>query len=296
MSLLGPLLTPSMKRSKLQTIFEQTILCVIFLFILFPIVWVFLMAFKSRGDILSWPPTFLFEPTFDNFRNILVGGSSGSVTGATTVDFLGYFANSLIISCGAILLSILVGVPAAYAIARFQFRGKEDIAFTFLSFRFAPELLVIIPIYIIFQRMGLLDTYFGLIWVYQLITLPMIIWILRGYFEDVSVELEEACRIDGYGEFYVFRKIVLPLVKGGIAASALLAFIFAWNNFIFAMVLGGSDVQPITVGAMQFMTAEALRYGDMAAAIVLAAIPALLLAIYSQKHLIRGLSFGAVKG
>ena len=188
-----------------------------------------------------------------------------------------------------------MGVPATYAIARFTFRGKEDLAFTILSFRFAPELIVIIPVYIFFQRLGLLDTYTGLIWVYQLITLPMIVWILRGYIEDVSPELEEACRLDGYGRFRTFWRIVLPLIRPGIAASGLLAFIYAWNNFVFAVLLGGSRTAPVTVGAMQFISADALRYGDMAAAIVLAAVPALALALYAQKHLIRGLSLGAVK-
>lgn len=201
----------------------------------------------------------------------------------------------MIISVGSIIVSLLVGIPASYAIARWNFKGKEDIAFTFLTFRFAPPLMVIIPIYVIFRKLGLLNTYIGMIWVYQLITLPMIIWILRGYFEDISNELEEACLVDGYHQWQAFFKIILPLVKPGIAASSLLAFIYAWNNFIFAMILGGSDVQPITVASLQFMTAEAIRYGDMAAACVIAAIPALILAIYSQKHLIRGLSLGAVK-
>lgn len=272
----------------------EVLLVFLFILFLFPIFWVLTMAFKERGAILTWPPVFFFNPTLDNFRNIFAG-ISGSTTGRTTVDFLLYFKNSLIISIGSILVSLIAGVPAAYGFAKFKFKGREDIAFTILSFRFAPPLMVIIPIYLIFQSLGLLNTYIGLIWVYQLITLPMIIWILRGYMEDVSNELEEACMVDGYPLWRVFFRIVLPIVKPGIAASALLAFIYAWNNFIFALILGGSGVQPITVGAMQFQTAEALRYGDMAAAIVIAMIPSLLLAVYSQKHLIRGLSLGAVK-
>jgi multiple sugar transport system permease protein len=230
----------------------------------------------------------------ENFQSLFTG-LTGASTGSSTVDFLRNFANSLVISFGAVVISVFVGVPATYAIARFNFKGKEDLAFTILSFRFAPELMVIIPIYIFFQRLGLLDTYTGLIWVYQLITLPMIVWILRGYIEDVSRELEEACWLDGYGRVHTFWRIVLPLIRPGIAASGLLAFIYAWNNFVFAVLLGGSRTAPVTVGAMQFISADALRYGDMAAAIVLAAIPALILALYAQKHLIRGLSLGAVK-
>ena len=261
---------------------------------LFPVVWVFSLAFKETSQILTWPPQFIFNPTLANFQ-ALFSGLTGSLTGSSTVDFLQNFANSIIISFGAVVLSVLVGVPATYAIARYKFKGKEDLAFTILSFRFAPELMVIIPIYIFFQRLRLLDTYTGLIWVYQLITLPMIVWILRGYIEDVSRELEEACWLDGFGRVRTFFRVILPLIRPGIAASGLLAFIYAWNNFVFAVLLGGSRTAPVTVGAMQFISADALRYGDMAAAIVLAAVPALALAFYAQKHLIRGLSLGAVK-
>ncbi len=261
---------------------------------LFPVVWVFSLAFKETSQILTWPPQFIFNPTLANFQ-ALFSGLTGSLTGSSTVDFLQNFVNSIIISLGAVVLSVLVGVPATYAIARYKFKGKEDLAFTILSFRFAPELMVIIPIYIFFQRLRLLDTYTGLIWVYQLITLPMIVWILRGYIEDVSRELEEACWLDGFGRVRTFFRVILPLIRPGIAASGLLAFIYAWNNFVFAVLLGGSRTAPVTVGAMQFISADALRYGDMAAAIVLAAVPALALAFYAQKHLIRGLSLGAVK-
>jgi multiple sugar transport system permease protein len=282
------------RRDKLTDIVLNIVLIIYFVAALFPIAWVFSLAFKTQAEILSWPPTFVFTPTLNNFRSLLLGLVGGTV-GRTTVNFIQNFLNSLIISTGAVGLSILVGVPATYAIARFNFKGKEDLAFTILSFRFAPELMIIIPVYIFFQRLQLLDTYTGMIWVYQLITLPMIIWILRGYVEDVSRELEEACWIDGYGRVRTFWKIVLPLIRPGIAASSLLAFIYAWNNFVFAVLLGGSRTAPVTVGALQFISADALRFGEMAASIVLAAMPALLLAIYSQKHLIRGLSLGAVK-
>lgn len=282
------------KKDKLIDYVLNGVTIIYFIGALFPVYWVFSLAFKTMPEILSWPPTFIFKPTLENFQSLFSGLTGGTV-GSSTVYFLRNFVNSLIISIGAIVVSIIVGVPATYAIARFEFKGKEDLAFTILSFRFAPELMVIIPIYIFFQKMNLLDTYIGLIWVYQLITLPMIVWILRGYIEDVSRELEEACWLDGYGRVKTFFRILLPLIRPGIAASGLLAFIYAWNNFVFAVLLGGSKTAPVTVGAMQFISADALRYGDMAAAVVLAAIPALILALYAQKHLISGLSLGAVK-
>ncbi len=154
---------------------------------------------------------------------------------------------------------------------------------------------MIIPIYLIFQQIGLYDTYIGLIWVYQLITMPMVIWILMSYFEEISVELEQASLVDGFPPLRTFWRIILPMAKPGIAAASLLAFIYAWNNFIFALILGSSKVQPVTVSALKFITAEKLRYGDIAAACVLAAIPIFLLSVYAQRYMVRGLSLGAVK-
>jgi multiple sugar transport system permease protein len=199
-------------------------------------------------------------------------------------------------SSGAVALALLVGVPAAYALARFKFKGKENLAFTFLSFRFAPEFTVLIPLSIIYRKLGLYNTYFGIIWVLQLVTLPLLIWVLRGYFEDISPEIEQAAMTDGYSWAQVFWRILLPLVRPGLAASALLAFVFAWNNFIFPLILGGAEVQTVTVSALSFLSSEQAYYNRMAAACVIASIPQIVLALSIQRYLIRGLSFGAVKG
>lgn len=204
--------------------------------------------------------------------------------------------NSIFLSVTSVALALLLGVPAAYAFARHKFKGSEDIAFTLLSFRFAPPLLVLLPLSLYFQKMGLADTYIGLIWVYQLICLPLILWIVRGYFEDISPDIEYAYRIAGHSWFATFRKIALPLAGPGIAAAGLLAFIFAWNNFIFALVLASADKQPVTVGALAFITASGIQYGQIAAAIVMSITPTLALALYAQRYLVEGLSLGAVKG
>ena len=162
--------------------------------------------------------------------------------------------------------------------------------------RFAPPLLVLLPLALYFQQMGLIDTYIGLIWVYQLITLPLILWIVRGYFEDISEDIEHAYRLDGNGWFKTFTRIAIPLAKPGIAAATLLSFIFAWNNFVFALILASADKQPVTVGALAFVTASGIQYGQIAASIVLSVTPTLLLALYAQRYLVEGLSLGAVKG
>ncbi|MGF1608329.1 MAG: carbohydrate ABC transporter permease [Kiloniellales bacterium] len=285
-----------MRRSPtLVRLLRNVALTLICLFFLFPIFWVVLMSFQTNEDILRVPPSLFFGPTLDNYRALI----AGELTGAGSTLELAYMKNlwnSLVLSSCSVLLSLLLGVPAAYAFARYRFRLGENIAFTLLSFRFAPPLLVLLPLLLYFQELGLYDTYFGLIWVYQLITLPLILWIVRGYFEDVSPDIEHAYRIDGHGWLRSFLRIAVPLARPGIAAAALLAFIFAWNNFVFALILGSSDIQPVTVGALAFVTASGIQYGQIAAGLVLSIIPTFLLALVMQRYLVEGLSLGAVKG
>ena len=207
-----------------------------------------------------------------------------------------YMMNSVLFVLGTVTVSITCSTLTAYALARYKFRGKEDLAFTFLSFRFAPELVVIIPLSVIYRQLGLYDTYFGIMWVYQLVTLPLLIWVLRSYFEDISPDIEQAAMIDGYSWWHVFFRVLLPLVRPGLAAAALLAFIFAWNNFIFPLVLGGSNVQTVTVASLGYMSSAQGFFNRMAAASVISSLPQMILALSIQRYLIRGLSFGAVKG
>ncbi|GAH01674.1 unnamed protein product, partial [marine sediment metagenome] len=203
--------------------------------------------------------------TLQNFHALIFksGGTAGT-HGRIEVEFLKSILNSLIITIGAVALSLVLGVPAAYALARYKYRGAENIAFTLLSFRFAPAIMVIIPLFVIFQRIKLYDTYLGLIWAYQLITLPMIVWLVRGYIEDVSPEIEHACRVDGYSGWRVFFKITLPLARPGVIAAAILAFIYAWNNFIFGLILSSSK-QPVTVMNLKLITPGSVYYGQVAA-------------------------------
>ena len=262
---------------------------------MFPIFWIFLMSFQTNETILRVPPSIVFEPTLSNYTALITGRLETSA-GVLEIEFMRNLWNSLFLSTASVALGLVLGVPAAYAFGRLKFRGSEDIAFTLLSFRFAPPLLVLLPLTIYFQKIGLADTYLGLIWVYQLIVLPLILWIVRGYFEDIPADIEYAYRIAGHSWFSTFRKIALPLAGPGIAAAGLLAFIFAWNNFIFALVLASADKQPVTVGALAFVTASGIQYGQVAAGIVLSILPTFALALYAQRYLVEGLSLGAVKG
>jgi multiple sugar transport system permease protein len=267
----------------LGPIFRNFVLFLYALFALFPLIWMVILSFKPDDQMFT--TIFIFTPTLDNFRAVL--GQEG---------FLRSLWNNLVVSGLAVSLSLIVGVPAAYALGRYQFKGREDIAFTFLSFRFAPEILVIIPLYLIYQKLHLIDSFLGLIWVYQLISLPLLIWILRGFFEDISPDIEGAAQLDGYSWWQVFFKMLLPMVKPGIVAAALLSFIFCWNSFTFALQLGGATTQTSTVSMTRFLASDTVHYGWVAAAALLSALPEVILALLIQKHLVRGLSFGAVKG
>ncbi|TPK69429.1 carbohydrate ABC transporter permease [Mesorhizobium sp. B2-4-19] len=281
--------------SLLERILRGIALTLVVIFFMFPIVWIFMMSFQTNETILRIPPQLIFEPTLANYT-ALITGKLMTAAGTLDIAFMRNLWNSVFLSVTSVAVSLLLGVPAAYAFARHKFRGSEDIAFTLLSFKFAPALLVLLPLTLYFQKLGLANTYVGLIWVYQLICLPLILWIVRGYFEDIPADIEYAYRIGGHSWFATFRKIALPLAGPGIAAAGLLAFIFAWNNFVFALVLASADKQPVTVGALAFITSSGIQYGQISAAIVLSITPTLALALYAQRYLVEGLSLGAVKG
>jgi multiple sugar transport system permease protein len=194
-----------------------------------------------------------------------------------------------------VLLSTLIGIPAAFALARARFRGAGNLRFTFLSFRFAPELSIILPLYLIYTRIGLYDTYPGMILVHQLITLPLIILISTGFFRDIPPEIEEAAALDGAGIWSMLLHVIVPIAMPGIASAMIIAFIFSWNNLVFGLVLAGGSTRPVTMGILQAMNFDQIRWGVMAAAAMVAAVPGMLVAVWFQQHITRGLTLGAVK-
>ena len=252
-------------------------------FALFPLIWMVLCSFKSDTEMYN--TVFRFTPTLENYRYVLLG-----------TDYFKAFFQNLLVSGFAVVITVVFGVPISYALARYDFKKKEDIAFTILSFKFAPEILVCLPVFLIFQKIGLYDTYFGLIWVYQLVTMPLVIWVVRGYFEDISVEIEQAAQLDGYKWYEIFMKTLVPLIKPGLVSAGLLAFIFAWNDFTFPLILSGFNVQTITVTSLRYIASDTVHYGQVAVASTIAVLPEVVVCLFIQKHLVRGLSFGAVKG
>jgi len=283
-------LMPGQKRLSAGSVAADLALIGWFVFSLFPIVWMVLLSLKTAREQTT--TYFTFSPTLENFVTVL----SDEGTRLTSVNFPSALLSSLISCGGAVLVSLAIGIPAAYSAGRFRFRGANDLLFTILSFRFAPELMVIVPLFVIYNQLGLFDTHVGMIWVLQLVTMPLVIWILRSYFEDLPEDLEQAALLDGYTRRRAFVMVALPLVRPGIAAAALLAFIFAWNNYVFPLILAGSENATVTVAISRFLGGGGQAYYNLtAAAAIVGALPPLILALTIQRYLVRGLSFGAVK-
>ncbi|WP_344782880.1 carbohydrate ABC transporter permease [Microbacterium kribbense] len=255
------------------------------IFALSPIVWIMMMSLKTPQDIISNPPKFVFLPTIANYVKVFSGP-----------EFLTPFLNSIIVTLGSLALTLVVGLPAAYALARFTFRGRESIAFSLLSLRFAPELLIILPLYLIFQKTGLSDSYIGLILAYQIVTLPMLVWMLRSFIEDLPPELEEAVAVDGGNRWTAFRHVLFRLIAPGLGASLMLSFIWAWNSYTLPLVLSGKNTQVITTGIQQYISYQSIDWGPMAAATVVSMVPGILFAIFSLRWIVGGLTAGTVKG
>lgn len=283
-------LLPGQRRFTPASVAADVVLLVWFVFSLFPIVWMVLLALKSDAEQTS--TYFAFTPTFENFGTVL----SQRGTDLTSVDFTSSLLTSLINCGGAVIVSLVIGIPAAYAAGRWQYKGSNDLMFQMLSFRFAPELMVIVPLFVIYNQIGLFDTKVGMIWVLQLVTMPLVVWILRSHFQDLPEDLEQAALLDGYTRTRAFVMVALPLVRPGIAAAALLAFIFAWNNYVFPLILSDSNASTVTVAITKYLGGGGQAYYNLtAAAAVIAALPPLILALTIQRYLVRGLSFGAVK-
>jgi multiple sugar transport system permease protein len=283
-------LMPGRKRVTPGAIAADVLVLVWFVFSLFPILWMVLLALKTSAEQTS--TYFVFTPTLENFGTVV----SQRGTDLTSVDFTRAILNSILNCGGAVIVSLVVGIPAAYAAGRWKYRGSEDLMFQMLSFRFAPELMVIVPLFVIYNQVGLFDSTFGQIWVLQLVSMPLVVWILRSYFQDLPEDLEQAALLDGYTRKRAFLMVALPIVRPGIAAAALLAFIFAWNNYVFPLILADTNAGTVTVAITKFLGGGGQAYYNLtAAAALIAALPPLVLALTIQRYLVRGLSFGAVK-
>ena len=252
----------------------------------FPVVWGLLTSFKTERDVLAYPPVWIFTPTLVNYRDVLFGASS----------IVPNLFSSLVVATLATALTLVFAIPAAYAMARLRFPAKRTAGFYVLATQMLPPVGLIIPYYLALQKVGGLDTYAGLVVIDLTFSLPFAIWLLVSYFEDVPVEMEEAALLDRAGRLRALWHVILPQVRGGIAVTTIFVFLNAWNEFMFAVVLGGNRVRPVTVAMFNFISVEQTQWARLAAGAMLAMAPVILLGLFAQRHIVKGLTVGAVKG
>ena len=254
--------------------------------IILPMYWTFAVSVRSRGQIFAGQRNLLLDVTslnWDNYATILLDQG-----------YLDFVINSLIIATGNTVLVMVLAVPAAYAF-RLGLRGSKDIFFWILTNRMAPPVVFLLPVFFLVSGLGLSGTYIGLILVYCLFNLPFAIWLLHGIMKGIPREVDEAVYVDGGNDIDVLLEVIIPLSKPGIAVGSLLVWLFAWNHYVFTILLTSGDTATITNGIAQFFTTVGTAWGQLAAATMVTMLPGLVLAAIVQKHIVTGLTFGAVK-
>ena len=262
-------------------LFWATLLLVLTIF-LFPVVYMVISAFKPGSLAMAYPSVWTFQPSLEHFTRVL---------GQQQLAF--QLWNSLVVAIGSVTLGLVLGLPAAYSIARYR---QSRLATWLLVVRMVPYFGALIPMYVIFRQVGLTNTLFGLILSHLVITVPLTTWIMIGFIEDVPRELEEAALIDGASRLRTFFYVALPLVTPGMVAAAVLNFIFSWNNFQMALILGGNETKTAPVAVLQYIGSEAMDWGGMMAAATLVSVPTFVFVLLVQKYLVQGLTAGGLKG
>jgi sorbitol/mannitol transport system permease protein len=253
------------------------------LFVFFPILWTVLTGFKNEADAAATPPVLLFDATLDNYRTVF------------DANYLSYFANTVWLAGGSTLLALVLGLPAAYSLAFHPAKYSPRVLSWVLSTKMLPAVGALIPLIVIYKRVGLFDSRVGMILLYGAFNLPLVIWMMRSFFADLPKEILEAATVDGARFLRIMTRIILPLSGPGLAATILLSLIFSWNEFLLAVNLTGSNAGTLPVFISSFMTSEGLFWAKMSAASTLAVAPVILAGWLAQRSLVRGLTFGAVK-
>jgi multiple sugar transport system permease protein len=259
-------------------------IALVLLVLLLPFLWLLQMSFKTNDLILQFPPPLIFTPTLANYSALWHSAFSES------------FVNSLLSASFSTLLALLLGVPGAYALSRWSGRGKGALRFAILVTRMAPPIAFTIPFFLFYRWIGLLDTVTGLVLVYTSFNLPLVIWMMQPFFETVPASLEEAALVDGASHRVIFTRIMLPMVTPGIAATAILCFLYAWNDFFFALILTRTAARTAPVAVVNFMNYEGWEWGKIAAGGSLVMAPVLVFSLAVRRYLVSGLTAGAVKG
>lgn len=259
-------------------------LLAVLLVVLFPFIWMVLTSFKNPTDIFRSPPVLLFTPTLSHYREALLDYGVGN-----------NLYNSLVVAAATTLLALLLGTPAAYALSRYDFRGKRDLWFWFITNRMISPVVLVIPFFLLAQRFGLLNTRLIVVLVHLTFTLPIVVWICADQFRTVPRALDEAAWTDGAGPFTIFWRIILPLGLPGVVVAGILSFIFSWNDLLYALMLTRAATQTAPVAATSFMSGYQLPWGRIMATATLIVLPSVAFALVVSRHLVRGLTMGAVK-
>lgn len=261
------------------------LIIVITLFFAFPVFWVVSTSFKEPEEYLSSPPTYIPQaPHFNHYLRAM--GEAGD--GRKALE------DSLIVTVGATALTLIIGATTAYSLARFD-TGGNNLSFWILSQRILPPVAIILPIFLLYRSIGLIDTHIGLILLYTVINLPLCIWMLRSYINDIPLEIEESAMIDGANRQQVLRLVVLPLVAPGLTATTIFIFIFSWTEFVFALVLSRNNILTLPVLVSRFFSTQSYEWGVASAVAVIATLPVVILGLLVQKHFVRGMTMGAVR-
>jgi multiple sugar transport system permease protein len=267
-----------------KEVLRFVLIAILLAFILFPLYWMFINTFKQAGEFFTDPPNFL----------------APRLTLKAYVDSLQYsggkgLADSIIVATATMIFSVGLGALGAYAVGRYKWGGKNFI-FLILAIQMLPPVSIALPLFLLFNKLNIVDTYPALILADTVFNLPYAIWLLQGFFEEIPIEVEEAARVDGGSRWQIFSKIVLPMSLPGLVAVSFFTFIFAWNEFILAFIFSRSKVTPLTVVIPAMVGADTIMWERVYATSLIAIVPVILLALLLQKYLVRGLTFGAVKG
>jgi multiple sugar transport system permease protein len=256
------------------------------LFFIGPIFWFVLLAIRPAGTAFAMPPELFFEPTLSAFRHTMVDPGVNAAQGV----------NSLIVATATVLLNLPFSVPAAYALSRYPLKGKKHIMLWYLGLLMAPPVAFLIPYFVLATEIGLAGSYLIMVLVMQTLTIPFSVWLMKSFIDEVPVELEEAARIDGAAWYTIMLRITLPIVRPGLIVTSMFAFVFAWNNTAFPLVLSSRSTATLPVGTLGYFATAGVTWNYIAAAAVIAMIPPMVIFLVFDRYVVRGLTFGSVKG
>lgn len=257
----------------------------ILIFLLFPFYFVFTTSLKAGNDAFSIPPKFFFKPTMQNYSKVV-----------NNSKFINLFKNSVLTSTVPTAVSVLLGMPAAYALAQLKFKNKHRYTMFVLFARVMPPMTILFPMYVIFSNLRLVGSYIPMFFIYTMFLLPLVVWLMPVYFKNIPGELREAAIIDGCSEWMVFSKVMLPLVKSGLTATVIFCVIQAWNEFLIALIFTNSTTQTMAVNVTTYMTFQGTEWGPMCAAGTIIILPMIIFGLMIQNNFVKGMTIGAVKG